>query len=392
MALGHRSNRRMAITATAVALCILVVGCSSSKKAATSTPAASGSTPAAPAATTSAAAPASAAASASAPASAAAASGSAIPGVPAALKVGDPDPSICVGKKYTIGFDVYSATEGFAVENTKNFKALAAQLGCVTPVVLVDNADPATVTQNMNAFVQQHVDGVVLAQVVAAAQPGVVRTLNTAKIPVVAAYVAAPGAPFIDVDNAAAGLSGGVAVGQEFAKRYPNTLPYIVIGAFPEGGQVSLDRMNGVVKGVQQVISGIPADHILMVDTKADPAQANTGTANVLQRLPADAHIIFSGINDLNTYAMLQAIKAAHRDGTAVGMGMGGDPSGRGFICANQPAYFGTVGFFPDKYFQFLLPALIGIINGASLPDRIVLPTQVLNAANMKQFYPDAAC
>ena len=390
MALGHRSKRRLAIPAAGVALCILVVGCSS-KKATTSTPAASGSTPAAaPAATTSAAAPASAVASASA--SAPAASGSAIPGVPAALKVGNPDPSICVGKKYTIGFDVYSATEGFAVENTKNFKTLAAQLGCVTPVVLVDNADPATVTQNMNAFVQQHVNGVVLAQVVAAAQPGVMRTLTAAKIPVVAAYVAAPGAPFIDVDNAAAGLSGGVAVGQEFAKRYPNTLPYIVIGAFPEGGQVSLDRMNGVVKGVQSVISGIPADHILMVDTKADPAQANSGTTNVLQRLPADAHIIFSGINDLNTYAMLQAIKAAHRDGTAVGMGMGGDPSGRGFICANQPAYFGTVGFFPDKYFQFLLPALIGIINGVSVSDRIVLPTQVLTAANMKQYYPDAAC
>lgn len=408
MALGARSVRRLTAIAAAAAVIAFVVSCSS-----TGNPGGSGSAGSSPGAsleTTSTSSggsqsPPSADSTQGSSSTAGADSGSPTASVPgsvsstaassdllAELKVGDPDSSICQGKKYTIGFDVYSATEGFAVENTKNFKDLAKSLGCITPVVLVDNADPTTVTANINSFVQQHVDGVVLAQVVAAAQPGIMRTLNKAKIPVVAAYVAAPGAPFIDVDNAAAGMSGGVAVGKEFAKRYPGTLPYIIIGAFPEGGDVSIARMNGVVKGVQSVIPGIPDDHILSVDTKADPAQANTGTTNVLQRLPADAHIIYSGINDLNTYAMLQAIRTAHREDTAVGMGMGGDPTGRGFICSNQPSYYGSVGFFPDKYFQFLLPALIGIINGHSLPDRIVLPTKVLTADNMKTYYPDAPC
>ncbi len=411
MVLGARSTRRLTAIAAATAVIAFAVSCSSagnpggsgsagsspSGASQETTPASSAggqSSPSAGSTQVSSSAAGAGSGSSTAPASGSASSTAASSGsdLLAQLKVGDPDPSICQGKKYTIGFDVYSATEGFAVENTKNFKDLAKALGCVTPVVLVDNADPTTVTANINSFVQQHVDGVVLAQVVAAAQPGIMRTLNKAKIPVVAAYVAAPGAPFIDVDNAAAGMSGGVAVGKEFAKRYPGTLPYIVIGAFPEGGDVSIARMDGVVKGVQSVIPGIPADHILSVDTKADPAQANTGTTNVLQRLPADAHIIYSGINDLNTYAMLQAIRTAHREDTAVGMGMGGDPTGRGFICSNQPSYYGSVGFFPDKYFQFLLPALIGIINGQSLPDRIVLPTKVLTADNMKTYYPDAPC
>jgi ribose transport system substrate-binding protein len=373
MNLGERSKRRAAASAAIIAaLALVVAGCSNSANDSNSANVSNSD----------------AGSSSSGPALGIDKS---ITEPPPALKVGNPDPSICKGKQYTIGFDVYSATEGFAVENTKNFKDLAASLGCVKPIVLVDNADPATVTQNINSFVQQHVDGVVLAQVVAAAQPGVVRTLTAAKIPVVAAYVAAPGSPFIDVDNAAAGLSGGVAVGQEFAKRYPGVKPYVVIGAFPEGGVVSVARMDGVVKGVQSVIPGIPESQILKVDTKADPAQANSGTTNVLQRLPKDAHIIYSGINDLNTYAMLQAIRAAHRESTSVGMGMGGDPSGRKFICANQPSYFGTVGFFPDKYFQFLLPGIIGMANGVGMPARVVLPTQILTAATMKQYYPDDA-
>jgi ribose transport system substrate-binding protein len=365
MVLAARSKRKLAFSAVGVTLCLLVAACSNGGSSSGGGSKSSGPYIGIDTSETAA---------------------------PASLEVGNPTKSVCKGRKYKIGFDVYSATEGFAVENTKNFKALSAQLGCITPVVLVDNADPATVIQNINAFVQQHVDGVVLAQVVAAAQPGIMRILNRAKIPVVTAYVSAPGAPFIDVNDGAAGLSGGVAVGKEFTKRYPGVKPYVIIGAFPEGGTVSVQRMDGVVTGVQSVIPGIPASHILSVDTKADPATANSGTATILQRLPANAHIIYSGINDLNTYAMLQAIKAAHREGTAVGMGMGGDPSGRGFICANQPSYYGTVGFFPDKYFQYLLPSVIGMINGVGIPARVVLPTHVLTAANMKHYYPTAPC
>ena len=311
---------------------------------------------------------------------------------PAAAEVGHPTKAICNGRHYTIGFDVYSHTDGFSIANIDDFMKVSKQLGCVTPVILVDNADPTTIIQNINTFVERHVDGVILAQVVAAAQPGVMAILNKAHIPTVATYVVAPTAPFIDVNDGQAGYKGGLAVGQAFAKKYPGVKPYVIIGQFPEGGPVSVQRMNGFQNGVEHAISGIPSDQILGLDTKADPPTANTETSSVLQRIPSNGKIIFSGINDVVTYAMLQAIKSAGREGDAMAMGMGGDPGGRGFMCSNQPTYYGTVGFFPDRYFNYLLPAVIGMINGERMPQRIVMPVEVLTAATVKQYYSSAAC
>jgi ABC-type sugar transport system substrate-binding protein len=309
----------------------------------------------------------------------------------AGLYLGHPSKKQCAGKHYTIGYDVFSDTEDFAVAFTNDQQKVANNMGCVTIVKLVDNADTNTAINNTKIFIQRHVDGVILFQVISAAQPGIMALLNTAKIPAIATAVSAPGAPFVDENDFKTGTLGGIALGKAFKKKHPGQVPYEVIGAFPEGGPVSVARMKGVENGVKKAIN-IPSNHVFEVDTKADPPTAQARTLDVLGRIPKGATILMSGINDQNTYAMFQAAKQARRANNVLIMGMGGVlPLGLQFVCQNKQ-YVGAVAFFPDTWGKWTVPAIIDSIQGKKLPANIYIPTKVLTRSNMKKYYANAPC
>jgi ABC-type sugar transport system substrate-binding protein len=125
------------------------------------------------------------------------------------LGLGHPTAALCNGKTYTIGYDVFSDTQEFAAAMTKNMQQVADQLGCVKIITLTDNADPATALANVKTFVERKVDGVVLFQVIASAQAGLMDTLNAAHIPALAVAVPAPGAPFMSISDKEAGKLAG---------------------------------------------------------------------------------------------------------------------------------------------------------------------------------------
>jgi ribose transport system substrate-binding protein len=316
----------------------------------------------------------------------------AAPAPNAAELIGKPTKALCTGKTYTIAFDVFSDTHAFAQANIENFKALAKQLGCVTPVITVDNADPGTAVSNINSFIQRKVDGVVLAQVIAAAQPGIMRALDRAHVPAVATYITAPGAPFISVDDAAAGLQGGQALGQMFAEgpRAKET-PYVMSGDFTDGGPTAVARMDSFVKGVQEKVPGVPKDHIIHVETKADPANTNARTLDAIGRVPKGAPILMGAVNDETTQAMLQAAKQTGHGKDVMAIGQGGAPSGRKFIC-QYPQFVGSVAYYPEKWFDYLLPAVIAQIQGQKVPAKIYIPTKVITKDNLSELYPQDAC
>jgi len=200
---------------------------------------------------------------------------------------------------YTIGVDIYSEGESFATSTITSIQAAAKATGCVTIDVLVDNASAATALSNIQTFIQEKVSGVILANVIPSADPGIISALAAAKIPLVGTFIpAGGGTPFIDENDFASGRSGGVALAENFVKLHPGKLPYLIVGGFPEAGGASVARMNGIETGVKAIIKKLPSSHILLVDTMAVPATAYTATADVLGRIPKGSQILFSGIND----------------------------------------------------------------------------------------------
>jgi ribose transport system substrate-binding protein len=308
------------------------------------------------------------------------------------LFIGHPSPKMCAGKHYKIGVDYFSTTEEFAQQWIAGIKKVARDSGCVDIVALSDELNPSKALANAQTFSQQKVDGVLLLQVIAAAQPGVMRVLDKTKIPAIASAVPAPGATFVSVPDYDSGLDGGKYLAKQYLDSGKAAKPYLLIGTFPDGGQVSIDRLNGVIDGIKQTISAIPANHILQIDTKADPVGTRDKALAAINKIPKGAPILASAINDSTTYAEFQALKQSGRAQDAMVLGIGGvNPTGLSYVCKNK-SYVGTLSHMPDRWGQSLVPAIVDRIQGKALPPAVDVPWKILTRENMRETYPDAPC
>jgi len=308
------------------------------------------------------------------------------------LYIGHPSPAMCQGKKYKIGVDYFSSTEEFAQQWVDGIKKVANESGCVTVVALSDETDPSKALANAQTFVQQGVDGVLLLQVIAAAQPGIMRVLDNAHIPAVASAVPAPGATFVSVPDYDSGADGGKFLAKAYLDKGGSEKPYLLIGTFPDGGQPSIDRLNGVIDGITQTIPGIPDDHIIQIDTKADPVGTREKALAAINKIPRGAPVLASAINDSTAYAEYQALKQSGRADDSMVLGIGGvNPTGLSYICKN-PTYIAAVSHLADTWGRYLVPAILDRINGKALPPAVDVQWKILTRDNMRQTYPDAPC
>lgn len=309
------------------------------------------------------------------------------------LFIGEPGPKMCEGGTYKLGVDYFSTTEEFAQQWLRGIKEVAEESGCVEISALSDELDPSKAVANAQTFVQQNVDGVLLLQVIAAAQPGVMRILDEAGIPAVASAVPAPGATFVSVPDYASGVDGGEFLAREYRKSGNKEVPYLLIGTFPDGGQVSIDRLNGVIDGIKQAIEvEIPDDHVVEIDTKADPVGTREKALAALNNIPEGAPILAAAINDSTTYAQFQALKQSGRADEAMVLGIGGvNPEGLEFVCKNK-SYVGALSHMPDRWGKYLVPAILARIQEKAVPPSVDVPWKILTRQNMRETYPDAPC
>jgi len=327
-----------------------------------------------------------------APSAAASASASAAAAGDLSQYIGKPDPALCGGKKFVIGYDSFSDTESFAVALKQGLEKAASDLGCVTIKALVDNADAATAVQNAKVLAQQKVDGAILFNVIQAASTGQSQALKAANIPLVSLAVPVDGYAFITNDDSANGVQAGEALGTAF-KASGLTAGVALIGRFDDQDSTK-QRADGVIQGLKNTA---PEVTIQEYATKADGPTTQAATAALLPKVPAGSAILISAPNDDLTFASFQAVKQANRLDHAFAMGIGGvNPVGLDYVCKNKDHYVGTVGFFPENWPKYLLPALLATIQGSTTvplyPTKIVVPTEVITPANVKTFYPDYTC
>lgn len=306
--------------------------------------------------------------------------------------IGDPDPAVCGDGEYSFGFDTFSDTDAFAVALWDGLQETAAELGCVEIEQLVDNADPSAAVQNAQVFAQQQKDGVILFNVVQAASTGQAQALEAADIPLVSLAVPVEGYPYITNDDTADGVLAGEALAAAFEESGSSGPAYAVIGRYDDQESTQA-RMDGVVEGLQ---SALPDVEILEFDTQVDGPTTQAATAALLPQIPPDATILLSAANEDLAFASFQAVRQAGREDDAIVVGIGGSsPTGLEYLCENE-AWAGTIGFFPENWPDYLLPALLGLIQGADVPthpeESIVVPTELITKENIAEFYPDFPC
>ena len=129
-------------------------------------------------------------------------------------------------------------------------------------------------------------------------------------------------------------------------------------------------RTGGQLAGFLASVEGFPEDHVIKIDTKNTLEESFAQTNNVLGRIPAGVPIMATAINDQATTGILRAVKQAGREADLIVVGMGADELA---TMMAEPTFVASVGYFPERYGNFLVPMALAELAGIDLPPTVLV-------------------
>jgi ABC-type sugar transport system substrate-binding protein len=301
-----------------------------------------------------------------------------------------PTKAMCGGKTYTFGYDVFSDSQEFAVARWSGMQHWQKVLGCIKWIKMTDNGSGTTALSNVQILANQNVNAMLLLQVDASAQAGIVKLLKAKHIPVLASDIPAPGAPFFSASDAVAGTQAGQGLVAAYKHDHLTQKPYVVLVDTPVAGPQVAKRMRNAKAAILKAFPGLPSSHFVKVNVSLQTAtEAYNNTKNAESLIPAGVPVLVTGVNDNITLGAYQALHAAHKGKPLIVIGIGGLNEGLQAVCKDS-AWAGTVDFAPYRQTGYIVSELLRLAQGKSVPSTFFSPTQVVNRAMVKKLYPSA--
>jgi ribose transport system substrate-binding protein len=277
------------------------------------------------------------------------------------------------GKQYTIGFSNWSKRFEFYQELERGIKETAAKYG-VSLRVADPNGDQATQQSEIENFIAQKVDALIMVPVDSKAVIPTIEYANRSKVPVVTVDIAAGGGnvvTFIASDNKL-------------------------------GGKLAADRMAEVLNGrgkialitFRQITSTIEREQGFMDEIKKFPniqvVASQTGdsqrdkamslTEDYLSKYP-DLKGIFA-VNDMQGLGALAAAQAANKKDIAI---IGFDASAEAVSAMKQGTpYIGSVAQQPYLLGQYAVESALKKLQGGKVEANIPVPVKMETPETLK--------
>ena len=295
------------------------------------------------------------------------------------------------GKNFVFAFANLQRDISFGVKVENGIKQNAEAAGL--ELTIADNRlDGPTALANAQSFVRRHVDFVIEFQTDVNFGPTVMKQFDDAGIKVVAIDIPMPGATFFGANNPKSGYMGGSYLGTAAVAQFGTDkvqTGYLVVGELPQSGAIPAMRTNGQVAGFMAAVPGMPADHVIKIDTKNTLQYSFQQMSNVLGRIPRDVPIMITAINDQATTGMLRAVQQAGREADVVAVGNGADEVE---TLVKEPKMVASVGYFPERYGNYLIPVGLAAVAGQPLPPAVLVNHVMVTKENVCKFYSTAPC
>jgi ribose transport system substrate-binding protein len=290
-------------------------------------------------------------------------------------------------KPYVIGFTNLSSDIDFSVNVLKGIEKSAKEAGVelfVTDNKFPDSQLPLT---NADAMVTRGADLVLNFNVLADLGPAIMEKYAAAGIPSVSIDVVHPTSLFFGADNCLAGKVGAEYL-IEYAKQnnWPADKIVTVGGEDPAVGEVPNLRIKCFEDTVK---AAFPNATAFRLPGGAETEKSLNNMAGWLTAHPDEKHVMTININDQGAAGFLAAVQAADRESDVAIMGVGADAPAQAELAKPENAWKGSVGYFPEKYGDYLIPLALDILEGKPVPPEVHMQHVVIDRANFAQFYPD---
>ncbi len=291
---------------------------------------------------------------------------------------------------YTIGFANLTEDIVFTQLVRESIVSAAEAMGNVE-IVLADNKlDGATALSNTENFITQGVDGIIHFQTDEAFGNVIMARARNAGIPVMAIDIPMPGAVFFGADNYNAGRLAGEALGNWVNANWDGAADAMLVLELPQSGPIPAARMQGMLDGYQDTATTkLTDDQIYRLDSKNTQEESFRVVGDTLPSIPDATKIVAITINDGTALGTIAAAEAAGRKDQIMVVGQGADPSGQEEIIKEDSRYLGATGYFPEKYGDKLLPAMIDILECRPVAPAIYQDHVFITKENLCEFYAD---
>ena len=293
------------------------------------------------------------------------------------------------GAGLTIGFTQLTLASPFPIALQKGMDEAAKTAG-LNLITCDSKFDTAAALDCARQFKTQGVDGLVTFQGDAAAAPSICQ--EGAQVPVIAIDIEQQPCQktFVGAANEYAGQLIGYNVGKYFADSFSCEYDAYVSLESTAVGTVNDQRMGGTREGFESVCGPIHDEKVLDTGAGGQTDVAQRLFTDTLTALPGAKKIVVVGINEDVIVGALAAARSQNRsDDLYIGV-QNLDPSNCAILTFDH--WIGSAAYFPEKYAQLIVPAIIKLAKGESVPEKILVPHEFVTKDTLTEYYPEYDC
>jgi len=295
------------------------------------------------------------------------------------------------GKK--LGFANIFATQPFCISVENNIIYQAKLAGFVEDdMIIMDNQyDSVIGLKNADIMLSKRPHFFIEFQADSKVNNIVAQKFTAAGIPLLAIDVPVPGAPFMGVNNWQAAVMAGKHAAKLVKEQWGgwDAVDLCVLLQMPAGGEVTMLRSEGFAAALVDEFGAEAEDKIVRTDGgMGQSEQAKQAMDDVLAAHPAAKKMVLTSINEQTMAGAIASLQTAGRwdaDDTII-MTQGCDELGQSQI--RDGLTDGSIAYFPEKYGEYVIPAMCSILQGQPVPPYIYVENVVITQDNISTYYP----
>ena len=306
-----------------------------------------------------------------------------------------------------IGFANIAEQVQLQIEVRESIEKAAEEAG-VTLITADNNYDGAKAVENADNMLSQGIDGFIEFNIDESVGPVIMEKMNggghrtgaalqrengTVDGPVIAVDIAMEGATFFGADNKVAGEVAGVRLGEVAKERWGEEPDCLLLVEDSTSGETALQRTGCTPEGMREVFPDFSDDKVIHLDSGTDAANAQKAVSDFLSAHPDYTKIAINTFNDVIATSALAAIETAGREADCI-MVAENEYGYLDYIKATPEApenevWVGGVAFFFNRYGDYVVPAIVDMVNGETPEESIYVDHTVITRDNAEEWFAD---
>jgi ribose transport system substrate-binding protein len=287
---------------------------------------------------------------------------------------------------YTIGFAAQTTDSEFSRDVSHSIHRVAEREHM--RLIAVNNRySPKVALRNADLLIKEGVNVVLEFQTYEHVAPIIASKFLDAHIPVIAIEIPHPGATYFGANNYEAGIIGGRALGRWAKQNWGGKVEELLLLELPIAGPLPQLRITGTIAGLNETLPGIEAGSVTHLDGKGDFEHSFDIVRRHLRRAAAKRTLI-AAVNDPMALGALRAFEEAGRTNLCAVMGQNAIRAAREELRRSGTRLIGSVGYFPERYGEELLPMAVSILQKKSMPSAVFIKHQLITPKNVGLVYP----